>query len=206
MTATIGTPYLTVPEVAETLGISTDGVYKLIRREKLPALRLSERGVRVSRWALDAYRESLNGGPDVSLPDDTFDQEEQLSAFRDRTGMSPEDWVAGWKSDSIADSAENNALLMQALALRGQREPVAYAWIISDLAERSAPEIPRTATGTRSPRWRPPAGSTTQACSPIPNHGRGCRCATFCARGTSWGQTSGRPARTAAGTSPERAR
>jgi excisionase family DNA binding protein len=141
MTTMAENPYLTVSEVAETLEISTDGVYKLIRREKLPALRLSERGVRVTRWALEAYRESLNGGPDISLPDDTFDHEEELSAFEDRTGMSPEAWVAAWKSDSFSDSAENNALLMQALVLRGQREPVSYDWII---AEHSAPETART--------------------------------------------------------------
>ena len=144
MTTTTESPYLTVPEVAETLGISTDGVYKLIKREKLPALRLSERGVRVTRWALEAYRESLNGDPGISLPDDTIDHEEQLSAFADRTGMSPEDWVAAWKSDSITDSAENNTLLIQALALRGQREPVTYDWILSELADHSASEGSRT--------------------------------------------------------------
>jgi excisionase family DNA binding protein len=144
MTTTTENAYLTVPEVAETLGISTDGVYKLIRREKLPALRLSERGVRVTRWALEAYREALNGRPDTSLPDDTFDYEEQLSAFEDQSGMSPDDWVAAWKSDSIADSPENNARLMQALALRGQREPVSHDWIASELAEHSAPETART--------------------------------------------------------------
>jgi excisionase family DNA binding protein len=133
-------PYLTVAEVAATLGISSDGVYKLIRREKLPALRLSERGVRVTRWALEAYRESLNGvGPDTRLPDDTFGPEALSSAFEGQTGMSPDDWVAAWKSDRIADSAENNVLLVQALALRGRREDVSEDWIIRTLVEHAAP-------------------------------------------------------------------
>lgn len=140
MAPTTEHPYLTVAEVAATLAISSDGVYKLIRREKLPALRLSERGVRVTRWALEAYRESLNGGgPDATLPDDTFVASALSSAFEEQTGMSPEDWVAAWKSDSIADSAENNAVLVQALALRGRREDVSEDWITRTLAEHAAP-------------------------------------------------------------------
>jgi excisionase family DNA binding protein len=131
-------PYLTIPEVAETLGMSTDGVYKLIKRDKLPALRLSERGLRVTRWALDAYRESLNGGrPDTSLPDDTYDVDELLSAFEEQTGMAPEEWITAWKSDMVADSAENNALLVQALALRGRRRRGGGDWIIAALAEHA---------------------------------------------------------------------
>jgi excisionase family DNA binding protein len=115
--------YLTVAQVAEVLDISTDGVYKLIKRDKLPALRLSERGVRITRWALEAYRESLNGGgPDTSLPKDTFDADELRAAFETETGMSPEGWVAAWKRDEIIDSPDNNMRLIQALALREQDE------------------------------------------------------------------------------------
>jgi excisionase family DNA binding protein len=140
MASTTGNPYLTVAEVAATLGISTDGVYKLIKRGKLPALRLSERGVRVTRWALEAYRESLNGGgPDTRLPDDTFAPEALSSAFEEQTGMSPDDWAAAWKSDRIADSAENNALLVQALALRERRENASQDWIIRTIAQHDAP-------------------------------------------------------------------
>jgi excisionase family DNA binding protein len=119
MAQTTDSPYLTVAQVAAVLDISTDGVYKLIKRDKLPALRLSERGLRITRWALEAYRESLNGdGPDTSLPEDTFDPGEVRAAFEAETGMSPESWVAAWKHDEIADSAANNARLVQALALR----------------------------------------------------------------------------------------
>jgi excisionase family DNA binding protein len=137
MPQTTDNAYLTVTEVADTLGITTDGVYKLIKRDKLPALRLSERGLRVTRWALEAYRESLNaGGPDASLPDDTFDLDELARVFEEQTGMAPEEWVTAWKRDEVEDSAENNALLVQALALREQRASEHHDWIADTLAER----------------------------------------------------------------------
>jgi len=56
---TMQTAYLTVPQVAAELDISTDGVYKLIKRGKLPAIRRSERGIRISRVAFDAYQRRL---------------------------------------------------------------------------------------------------------------------------------------------------
>jgi excisionase family DNA binding protein len=138
MNQTTDNPYLTVAEVAEALGMTTDGVYKLIRRDKLPALRLSERGIRVTRWALEAYRDSLNGGgPDTSLPAGRIDLEDVSAAFEDETGMSPEEWVAAWKRDDVEDSAENNALLVQALALREQSAGAPEDWIRSALTRRA---------------------------------------------------------------------
>ena len=119
MTQKTDSPYLTIAEVADVLGMTPDGVYKLIKRNKLPALRLSERGLRVTRWALEAYRDSLNGrGPNTRLPDDSFDVAALRTAFEDQTSMSPEEWVTAWKRDAVADTAENNALLVQALAMR----------------------------------------------------------------------------------------
>ncbi|HUN79680.1 MAG TPA: helix-turn-helix domain-containing protein [Solirubrobacteraceae bacterium] len=66
------TAYLTVSEVAAELEISTAGVYKLIQRGKLPAIRRSERGLRVSRLALTAYQRRLQDGfqpPAVGEPE-----------------------------------------------------------------------------------------------------------------------------------------
>jgi Nucleotidyltransferase domain. len=51
--------YLTVAEVATELNMSPDGAYKIIKRGKLQAVRRSERGIRVSMVALDAYRRRL---------------------------------------------------------------------------------------------------------------------------------------------------
>lgn len=112
-------PYLPVAEVASALGMSTGGVYKLIQRGKLPAVRLSERGTRVARWALDAYVDSLNGrGPDSTLRVDALDPERLRAEFEAEAGSSPEAWIAAWKRDEIEDSAENTRRLVQALALR----------------------------------------------------------------------------------------
>ena len=41
------TVHLTVPQVAEQLGMTSDGVYKMMQRGKLAAGRVSERKARV---------------------------------------------------------------------------------------------------------------------------------------------------------------
>lgn len=134
MTGTSDSPYLTVAEVAGMLEMTPDGVYKLIKRDKLPALRLSERGLRITRWALEAYRDSLDGrGPQPRPAEDTFDSDGLLAAFEEQTGMSPEDWIVAWKRDAVPDTAENNALLVQALALREQRLRDAEDGIVAGL-------------------------------------------------------------------------
>jgi excisionase family DNA binding protein len=116
-------PYLTVAQVADVLGMSPSGVHKLIQRGKLPALRLSERGTRVARWALDAYVDALNGrGPDTSLPSDAFDPVRLRTRFEDDSGMTPEAWIAAWKRGKIEDSPEGSTRLVRALALRQRQD------------------------------------------------------------------------------------
>ncbi|MGP0101441.1 MAG: helix-turn-helix domain-containing protein [Solirubrobacteraceae bacterium] len=114
------TAYLTIPEVAAELDISTDGVYKLIKRGKLPAIRRSERGMRVSRVAFDAYRLRLrNGVPPSGLILELNPQVDALhSEFERETGLSPEGWERRWKTGEIEDSAENMRLAIRALTLR----------------------------------------------------------------------------------------
>lgn len=48
-------PLLTVPEAAAKLGVSRQHAYRLIAEGVLPAVRLSERRVRVPSEALDAW-------------------------------------------------------------------------------------------------------------------------------------------------------
>jgi excisionase family DNA binding protein len=118
------TPYLRVAEVADELGISTSGVYKLIQRGKLRAIRRSERGTLVPRIALDAYRRRLkHGAPVPSPPAIEDDVATRARRFRDATGSEPDEWVEAWKSDRIEDTAENMRHLIQALGiLAEQRE------------------------------------------------------------------------------------
>lgn len=111
--------HLTIQQVAKDLQMSTDGVYKLIRRGKLKAVRISERKTYVSRLALDAYGRRLNGeGPDTRRPRSSLSVADLRQEFEQETGYVPEDWVAEWKRDRIEDSAENAQLLVRALALR----------------------------------------------------------------------------------------
>jgi excisionase family DNA binding protein len=105
------TAYLTVSEVAAELDISSAGVYKLIQRGKLPAIRRSERGTRVSRLALTAYQRRLQNGfkpPAVVVRNTTLD--ELRATFERETGLSPEEWERRWQADEIEDSAANMRL------------------------------------------------------------------------------------------------
>lgn len=110
--------YLTIPEVAAELDISTSGVYKLITRGKLPAIRRSERGLRVPRPALDAYQRRLQQGSPVPSIERTHTPLEELRAeFESDTGLSPHEWEQRWKADQIEDSHENMQLAVRALGL-----------------------------------------------------------------------------------------
>lgn len=114
-------PYLTVPEVASELGLTPSGVYKLIKRGRLKAIRRTERGLRVSRLALDAYRRAVerdafvDRGPQLegSLGDLRAD-------FEREAGLSPEEWERRWKADELDDSAENMRFTVRALGLRAE--------------------------------------------------------------------------------------
>lgn len=114
--------FLTVEQVAHELEMTKDGVYKLIKRGKLKAIRLSERNIRVSDVALAAYRRRLSRGDAdpaaTTLPavePRTF--QELLDAFVRDTGQTPEQWCEAWKRDDIDDSPENQRRTMSALAL-----------------------------------------------------------------------------------------
>jgi len=102
------------------LGMSPDGVYKLIEKGKLHAFKLSERGTRISIHVLRAYQARLNGEappPPAMAPRDA-DIDTLREAFKEDTGHTPEDWVAGWKSGAIEDTPANARVLVQAVSLR----------------------------------------------------------------------------------------
>jgi excisionase family DNA binding protein len=111
--------YLTVPQVAAELDISTDGVYKLIKRDKLPAIRRSERGLRVSRVAFDSYRRRLRHSetPPAPIPEPDVDVDRLSAEFERETGLSPRAWERRWKAGKIEDSAENMRMAIRALTL-----------------------------------------------------------------------------------------
>jgi excisionase family DNA binding protein len=114
--------YLTVSEVAADLGITRHGVYKLIERGKLKAIRRTERNLRVSRLALDAYRRRLNGEASAAKVAGLVDVAAEAAAFETETGLAPAEWERQWKADHIEDTAENMRLTIRALALRAAGE------------------------------------------------------------------------------------
>ncbi len=119
---------LTVPQVGERLGMTPDGVYKLIQRGKLDAVRFSARKTRVSQEALDAYiaqhQATVQRFRDRTP---TGDPRVLRERFLEQTGQTPEQWLAAWKRDEIADTAENGQLLVRAVALREDPGPAALA-------------------------------------------------------------------------------
>jgi excisionase family DNA binding protein len=108
--------YLTAAEVAEALGISRAGVYKLISRGKLPAVRLSERNLRVSRLALDAYSRRLQAGLQSArrLEVRKTDPAALRESFEAATGMTPAEWQRRWEAGQLDDTAENMAFAIDA--------------------------------------------------------------------------------------------
>jgi len=110
---------LTVPQAAERLAMTPDGVYKLIQRGKLDAVRVSARKTRISQKTLDAYIAQHQASVQ-QLRDrvPTGDSSVLRERFRGQTGQTPEQWLAAWKRDEIADTAENGQLLVRAVALR----------------------------------------------------------------------------------------
>lgn len=121
MAATTAQQLLTVAEAADRLQMTNDGVYKLIKRGRLRAIRLSERKTRIAADSLDAYIAASQAWADQYVaaqpraPRDTV-----VSAFITETGMTPEDWLAAWKRDELEDTPENMALLVRAAGLRAQ--------------------------------------------------------------------------------------
>jgi excisionase family DNA binding protein len=52
MQSTTEDKLLTVPEVAERLGIQRERAYEMVKSGDIPSMRLSPRRIRVSEWAL----------------------------------------------------------------------------------------------------------------------------------------------------------
>jgi excisionase family DNA binding protein len=110
---------LTVPQVAAELNMTPNGVYKLIQRGKLGAVRTAARKTRVPREVLDAFKAAQQAKVDAFLEQQPVGNPEQLRAqFEQRVGRSPEDFVAAWKADLVEDTAENMRLLVLAVGLR----------------------------------------------------------------------------------------
>ena len=128
------TPYLTVKEAAGELGISDDGVRKLISRGKLRTVKRSERTTLIPRPAFIAYQRKLNG--DVRVPLGRARAggclDERLAAFSLRAGgQTPGDWLSVWVGDEDPDhdTADDMELAVSAfgLLLEQRARPLASA-------------------------------------------------------------------------------
>jgi hypothetical protein len=101
--------------------LTADGVYKLIQRGKLEAVRLSARKTTVTEAAVERYVERQQAAVDRfrEQAPAVLDVDALREQFERETGRSPEDWMAAWKGGAVADTPENMGLLVRAAALRG---------------------------------------------------------------------------------------
>ena len=119
--------FLTVQDVADRLEISPSGVHKLIQRDKLYAIKRSERNTVIPAPALDAYVARMNGTiTSVPVPRSSTTNAEARDAFRADTGKSPEFWIADWKKDLIEDTPENMSLAIHAMAIILERSEAGH--------------------------------------------------------------------------------
>jgi excisionase family DNA binding protein len=129
------TAQMTITQVAARLDMTPDGVYKLIQRGKLEAVRVSARKTRVTPEALERFiagqQAAVTRFQDAAP---TAEPDELRRSFIEVTGRSPEHWLDAWKRDEIADTSPNMRLLVRAVALRehaGQapiRQPEQHPW------------------------------------------------------------------------------
>lgn len=113
-------PYLTVKEAASELGITDDGVRKLIARGKLRAIKRSERNTLIPGPAFNAYIRRINGQavvpPERPRPQD--DLATSLADFEREAGKTPPQWLTDWASAGPElDTPENMALTVSAVGL-----------------------------------------------------------------------------------------
>jgi excisionase family DNA binding protein len=112
---TAETEYLTIPEVAQRLGMTPDGAYKLIQRGKLEAVRLSERKLRVPVAAFDRYTIELQRRIKRDFANHQIGTAEELRRdFIAEVGPTPEAWLAAWKRDEIEETLEALQILVRA--------------------------------------------------------------------------------------------
>lgn len=112
--------YLTVAEVADELEMTPSGVYKLIQRGRLKAIRKTAHGTRIARIALDAYLRRVAGEeplPIASVGDGNPSLSDLRAEFERETGRTPEQWQRLWKDDQIEDTHANMIWTVRSLAL-----------------------------------------------------------------------------------------
>jgi hypothetical protein len=96
--------------------MTNDGVYKLVARGKLPAVRRSERGMRIPQADLTAYQRQLaERVRTVSL--ELTATPDVVADFEAAAGVPPAEWQRRWKADEIEDTVDNMILTIRALVL-----------------------------------------------------------------------------------------
>jgi hypothetical protein len=117
--------------------MSEDGVRKLIRRQKLRAIKRSERKTLIPRPAFNAYVRKLNGDAPQPLGMAVAEGAlpERVTAFMLQAGKEPRQWLNDWLSaEPGQDDAESMDLAVSVVGLVAEQR-------IETLQESPAPVI-----------------------------------------------------------------
>ncbi|MEV4418813.1 excisionase family DNA-binding protein [Patulibacter sp. NPDC049589] len=115
-------PYWKPRDIAELVGVNASTVYRMIQKGDLDSVKVGGRVVRVPSEAVA----KLVGAPrpDTEQPTQA-DEAQRVRRFTALAGRAPESFIHGWKSGAIEDTAENSALVIEALAIRDAHAQVA---------------------------------------------------------------------------------
>jgi excisionase family DNA binding protein len=99
--------------VASKFSLDESTVYKMIDRGEIKAIRIGKKTLRIPSSELERY---LEGGPSSELDAAQLDQ--QVEAFREKSGRDPSSFAEAWRKGKIEDTPENAEVAIEALALR----------------------------------------------------------------------------------------
>lgn len=102
---------MTIKQVADELEITPHGVYRLIERGRMTAVKVSARQTYILRSELDAYKRTFSS-PRTNRVSTLMP--ERLTNFVLATGMRPDEFLEAWKIRSVEETPESIRLAGQA--------------------------------------------------------------------------------------------
>lgn len=108
------------PEDEQGAVLALDGRREMLRNRTAPVVLFlmsggdGEKRLRGDAAGLESWLRGMEYDPERRA---SFDIEGERARFKEKTGLSPEAWLVGWRGGSIADTTENNFLSHHAALL-----------------------------------------------------------------------------------------
>ncbi len=101
------------PQDEQGAVLTLDGRRDALRNRTAPVVLFlmnggdGEKRLREDAAGLESWLRGMEYDPERLAP---LDVESERAHFKEKTGLSPEEWLVGWRGGSIADTIENNFL------------------------------------------------------------------------------------------------